>query len=460
MIFFFLLVLRVAVVHLIKGGGPGGTPSPEAYCPLGGLANLYQWLTTGGFIRHIHLSNMVLFAAVVLLTLVAARGFCGWICPFGSVQEWIGLIGKKIFRKRFNPTGAWDRYLRYLKYVLLVVIIALTWHTGSLVFRDYDPFLAFFRFGEEMDKTPWAYWALALVLIGSLFIERFFCKYACPLGALLGVMAKFGLTKIERDPQECKDCDICFKKCNARVDLVSSTSIKSAECNQCMDCLVDCPRPSTLSMGISRWRFSHVSFAVVLLAGMGALVGLSMATGHWQTKASQIVLTDASGQPGPDGIRGWMTLEDISEQLSISLEELYGDNGIPSSVPATTRLNRIHSDYEAEVEPDDIREYVRRRLAGEGIVAPAQAGFVSPPARQHDPKDPERKQGGGQPVRGSMTLNEIALTSGVLGDCLAEVLELPACLNPRVPVREWLHEHNLSMDDLREAVQLCQKKDR
>ena len=102
MAFFFLFLLHVAYDHQAKGGGPRGTPSVEAYCPFGGLESLYQFLTTGGFIRRIEPSAMVLFAALVILTLIASRGFCGWICPFGSVQEWIGMLGKKLFNKKFQ----------------------------------------------------------------------------------------------------------------------------------------------------------------------------------------------------------------------------------------------------------------------------------------------------------------------------------------------------------------------
>jgi len=200
MAFFFLFLLHVAYDHQAKGGGPRGTPSVKAYCPFGGIESLYQFLTTGGFIRRIEPSAMIMLADLVLLTLAFGRGFCGWIGPFGSIQEWLGLLGKRIFRKKFNPAGAWDRVLRYLKYVILAVIIALTWHMGTLLFRDYDPFLAFLHLGKGIDELPWAYAALGLVLIGSLYIERFFCKYACPLGAVLGILGRVGLTKEQRQP--------------------------------------------------------------------------------------------------------------------------------------------------------------------------------------------------------------------------------------------------------------------
>jgi polyferredoxin len=67
----------------------------------------------------------------------------------------------------------------------------LTWYTGALVFPSYDPFLAFFHLGLNVSEMPWAYGLLAFFLVGSLLIERFFCRYACPLGAVLGPSAKW-----------------------------------------------------------------------------------------------------------------------------------------------------------------------------------------------------------------------------------------------------------------------------
>ena len=117
-----------------------------------------------------------------------ARGRPGWYrfpkCPFGWLQEWLGLLGRRLLKNPFNPAGAWDRRLRYPKYV----VIALTWHLGRLVFRACDPFLAFFHLGNGFGEMPWAYAALGVVLAGSLWIERSFCKYACPLGAVVGIV--------------------------------------------------------------------------------------------------------------------------------------------------------------------------------------------------------------------------------------------------------------------------------
>ena len=440
MAFFFLFLLHVAYDHQVKGGGPRGTPSVEAYCPFGGLESLYQFLTTGGFVRRIEPSAMILFAALLLLTLIASRGFCGWVCPFGSVQEWIGMLGKKLFKRKFNPTGGWDRYLRYFKYAVLAVIIGLTWHLGTLVFREYDPFLAFFHLGRGMDELPWAYAILAVVMAGSLFIERFFCKYACPLGAVLGILGKVGLTKIERAPADCKGCNLCQKKCFAHVDFLSTTIVKDAECNHCMDCVVDCPKPNVLSVRGPKWRFSHTAYASLLVAGLLALVGTSKLAGKWQTKAAAVSFTGLTGKPSAENIRGWMTLEEIASGYAIPLDQLYKAAGLPSRVSAGTRLNMVARTYQVDFEPEALRDIVAARLAGKPATRPA------PQPRGEEPE-----------VKGFMTLNEISLKTGVPKDYILNELSLPAAIDARAPVREWMHAQGKSIQDVRDAVAAYRK---
>jgi len=455
MAFFFLFLLHIAYDHQVKGGGPRGTPSIEAYCPFGGVENLYQFLTTGGFIRRIEPSAMIMFFALLLLTLLFSRGFCGWICPFGSVQEWLGLLGNKIFKKRFNPTGRWDGILRYLKYAVLAGIIVLTWHTGSLVFRNYDPFLAFFHLGRGVEELPWAYAALGVALLGSLYIERFFCKYACPLGALLGIAGKVGLTKVQRDAEGCNECNLCQKKCHAHVDFLSATIIRSAECNQCMDCVVDCPKPNVLSIRGPRLRFSHSVYALMLVAGLLLFVGTSQLAGKWQTKAAAPSYTNAGGRLDPDSIRGWMTLAEISTAYGLPVDQLCRSAGIPGQVPPSARLNTIARDYRVEFEADKVREVVRSFLAGKPVAPPPApvVGQAAKPGASEEKGETHHKSGDGeQEIKGFMTLNEIALKTGVPKGYVLKSLGLPESTDGRKPVRDWMHEQGKSIQDLRDVV--------
>ena len=445
MAFFFVFLLHVAYDHQVRGGGPRGTPSVEAYCPFGGLETLYQFVITGGFIRRVEPSALVLLVALVLLTLVASRGFCGWICPFGSLQEWLGLLGRRVFKKRFNPTGPLDRALRYLKYVVLAGVIGLTWHTGALVFRDYDPFLAFFHLGKGIDELKWAYLVLGVVLAGSLYIERFFCKYACPLGAALGLLGRIGLTKIHREPADCKGCNLCHTKCHAHVDFLSHTVIQDSECNHCMDCVVDCPRPNVLSVRGAKWRFSHPVYASVLVTGLFAVIGTSSLAGKWQTKPSVLSFAGPAGKVDPENIRGWMTLQEISAGYSVPLERLYQESGLPSRVPATARLNIIAREYKVRFEPDALREVVRRLVSGEKPAAPEPAAAPKTPAQA-------KEHGPDEEVKGFMTLNEISVKTGVPKEYILKTAGLPLDIDGRTPVREWMHAQGKSIQDIRAAV--------
>lgn len=349
------------------------------------------------------------------------------------------MIGKRISKKKFNPTGVWDRRLRDLKYGILGLIILFTWHLGTLVFRAYDPFLAFFHLGKGVTEMPWAYTMLGIVVIGSLWIERFFCKYACPLGAVIGIVAKLGLTKVHRDPTDCKGCNICHKQCHAHVEFLSTTTIRDAECNHCMECVAVCPRPNVLTLGGVSWRFSHPVYASLLVVGLFLMVGTSQVAGKWQTKPAAVSFTDATGKLQPENIRGWMNLEEISIGYGVPLPKLYREAGLPATVPPTARLNTIAEKFNVKFEPESVRAIVQTHLSG-APVSPKQHGD----AKSLPGMEPE--------VKGFMTLNEIALKTGVPKDYLLKSLALPPSIDARAPVRHWMHDHNKSIQDLRDAV--------
>jgi len=350
-----------------------------------------------------------------------------------------------------------------------VVIIGFTWQLGTLVFRPYDPFLAFFHMGKGIDEMPWAYASLGVVILGSLWIERFFCKYACPLGAVIGILAKVGLTKIHRDETDCKSCNICHKNCHAHVDFLAVTTITDSECNHCMDCVVDCPKPNVLSLRGPRWRFSHPVYATMLVVGLLGLVGASQMAGKWQTKPAMVSFSDGKGKLEPENIRGWMNLQEISAGYGVPLAVIYRGTGLPERVPPTTAMNKIAKEYSLKFEPDKIRDVVRNHLAGKTIEAPAvpvapktasvAATPAAPAGKSGKSKQAENQhQPGEEPeVKGFMTLNEIALKTGVPKDYLLKTLGLPTTIDGRTPIRDWMHDHGKTVGDLREAVAAYRK---
>lgn len=236
-IFFVLLILFIA----IRKGIYRGEACLHAFCPFGGIETLYTYLFGGYFIQKARPSNLILLIAVVLMTVVFGRFFCGWICPFGSISEWLGKLGKKIFGKQLTVPSKIDKPLRYLKYVIFVLILCSTIYYGSMVFADFDPYVALFRLIISQDAAIAGSIILAVVLIGSIFIERFWCRYACPLGAVLAILNKISFFKVRIQQESCKGCKRCVQqKCPVNVQM-SEKGVASTECIWCFECADACP---------------------------------------------------------------------------------------------------------------------------------------------------------------------------------------------------------------------------
>jgi polyferredoxin len=190
-------------------------------------------------------SNLVLLLATLITALVAGRFFCGWICPFGTVQEWISRIFGRLTGKRLPLTmpASIDRPLRYVKFVVLAGIVGLTIWAGALVFAEVCPYRALFS-GEF---TTLGLVVLGSVAAGSLLFERFWCKYLCPLGAILAIFNKITPFQVTTDTSACITCDKCARTCPMSIT-ERPERIDSMECIRCLECVESCPKEGVLEM--------------------------------------------------------------------------------------------------------------------------------------------------------------------------------------------------------------------
>jgi len=238
------------------------TASLEAYCPFGGLETLYKFLTANGsYVSHTHLSNVVLLVAFLAVALLLRSAFCGWICPLGFFQD-VGHKFSKFLQKRIpglrrgisslKKRGArlavLDRYLRYIKYLMLVWAIGGSAYFGYMVFRDFDPWATLINIAE-FSLTPGVI-VLAVTLIASFFIERPWCRYACPLGAASGLLGKLSPVYIKRNEDVCTSCKLCTKSCPMGLEVHSATTIKSVVCITCLECVDSCPSKDALELRV------------------------------------------------------------------------------------------------------------------------------------------------------------------------------------------------------------------
>ena len=252
-IVFFGLVAMIAINHSLASGFLDNTflggLNLHGVCPFGGVVSLYQLFTVGTFVQKISASSVVLMVLVLGLSVFFGPVFCGWVCPMGTIQEWVGKIGKRIFKKRYNHfvPSKLDGYLRYLRYVLLAWVIYMTATTGKLVFSDLDPYYALFNFwtGEVAIS---GLIILGVTLVGALFVERPWCKYACPYGAVLGISNLFRVFSIRRSEDSCISCGLCSKECPMNIDVQHVTNVRDHQCISCLECTSEavCPVEETV----------------------------------------------------------------------------------------------------------------------------------------------------------------------------------------------------------------------
>ena len=194
-------------------------------------------------------ANILLLAVVFIVTAVWGRFFCGFICSFGAMQDLLWLGGRHLpFRPVFSQKV--DRVLKYLKYAVLLFIVIGVWTFGITGDTVWSPWTIFGMYASPWKGVPSQAMFLSvggllllLTIIGSLLIERFFCKYLCPLGALFTLASHFRVFKLKRDSASCSgSCRVCSRKCSMSIPLYQYDKVRSGECIDCMKCTTACAR--------------------------------------------------------------------------------------------------------------------------------------------------------------------------------------------------------------------------
>jgi len=293
-----LLVVRFAmfVRHFESGGSApfvSRPPGVEGFLPIGALVSLKHWLVSGE-IHPVHPAALAIFLSAILMSLLARKSFCSWLCPVGTISEAAGKLGKRLLGKNLLIWRPLDIVLRGLKYLLLLffvklILIDMTAQTAA-GFLD-APYWAvgdvkMLYFFSRMSVTTMV--ILAILTGLSFLYVNFWCRYLCPYGALLGLAGMLSPWKIRRDSEGCTSCGQCTSGCPASLPVHSKMVVRSPECSGCLTCTSACPEKGVLRMALPlRQRSLPVwVFPAILIFIFFAGIGAGMATGHWQTSLS------------------------------------------------------------------------------------------------------------------------------------------------------------------------------
>lgn len=209
---------------------------------------IYEMIIDGNFHFIQNFPSLTEFITVIVLTILLGRFFCGWFCAFGTYNDWIHLISKNIFKINFQVNDKVDSILKYVKYVILLILLIVVCTMGSNIFNNTSPWDAFAQitdFSYVLSQLTIGFILLLLITIGAFFVERFFCRYLCPLGAIFTIFSKISIFKISKPNDKCGKCSICTNNCSMGLPLYKVNAARGGECINCLKCVDVCPRKNT-----------------------------------------------------------------------------------------------------------------------------------------------------------------------------------------------------------------------
>jgi polyferredoxin len=270
-------------------------PGVEGWLPIASLMGLKYTAVTGE-LPVVRPAGVFLLVAFIAISIVFRKAFCSWLCPIGTLSEWLWQGGRELFGRTFALPRRLDVPLRGLKYVLLALFV---WVVATMPVAEILAFLTspyglvadvkmldFFR-----DAGRRTIQVCAVLVLLSIVTKNFWCRYLCPYGALMGLASLLSPMRITRDPISCIDCGKCAKACPSLIPVDVLRTVRTAECNGCLTCVSVCPVTDALEMRtvVGRRRVTAPRIAVGVAAIFLLVAGYARVTGRWHGQVSESI---------------------------------------------------------------------------------------------------------------------------------------------------------------------------
>ena len=268
-------------------------PGVEGFLPISALMGVLHWIGSGS-LNTIHPAGTIILIGFIAVSVIMKKAFCSWMCPVGTISESLWMLGQKLFKRNIVVWKWLDYPLRALKYLLLFFFV---YSIASMSVQELEIFInspynkvadiKMYLFFAEISQ--FALWTIIILMLFSVVIKNFWCRYLCPYGALLGLTGLLSPLRITRTKETCIDCELCTKVCPSNIKVHAIGQVWSDECTSCLRCVEECPVKDTLLLrinksapAVSNWVMGSLVVGVFL-----AITGLGMLTGHWKNSVQK-----------------------------------------------------------------------------------------------------------------------------------------------------------------------------
>ncbi len=260
-------------------------PGVEGFLPISALMGLKKLVLTGKY-DMVHPAGLTILMAVLTISLVFRKGFCGWICPIGFLSNFLERIGLTF--KVTIPVKRWVGVILGIpKYLLLAFFVNAVFFQMDI--KAIDAFLnAPYNFAVDakmlkffLEPSSLTIKVLLGLLVISLFIRNFWCRYLCPYGALLGIVSFLSPTRIVRDKDLCTNCKLCTVVCPAGIKVHQKIQVLDPDCIGCEECVAVCPKKGSLTVRFAGRKAKPYLIATGIVTVFLGFWILGRLTGHW-----------------------------------------------------------------------------------------------------------------------------------------------------------------------------------
>lgn len=320
-------VLAALILFISVSAIMGVSRDVEAYCPFGGLQALINYTSHSSLPCGMSSTQIFIGIALVIATVLFSKLFCAYLCPLGTVSDLLRKLREKLKIKSLyiKYNGIPDKILRIIKYALLFLIIYNTIGTGELYCKRFDPYYSAATGFKGEISLYLSLGMMFVLIVFSFFVDNFWCRYVCPLGALsntlkywlwivtlMGVVfiansfagqipawiiialfclagyllevftpkASMQLLNVQKDSSKCTDCKMCEQKCPYHIPISGfNGTVENVDCMLCGECVENCPSKA-LHIGIKKKgapnkfnRFLPAAITIILSVS-AILIGL------------------------------------------------------------------------------------------------------------------------------------------------------------------------------------------